>query len=188
MTQTLLTGTPSNINFLPKTGFTFAFKRTPNIRFYCQKANLPGFSVDPTHEGSPFVSIPLYGDHVDFEELRLNFIVDEDMANYMEIWNWLIALGWPRSYADFAQLAMNPEYTGLGPVADCSLLILDAKKNPNWEVAFTDAFPIALGNIDFDTRDEYGYATVDVTFRYRDYKMIRAKAGYTSITDDGSSL
>ena len=46
-----------------------------------------------------FVSVPLEG-NLSFGNLTIDFLVDEDLRNYMEIHNWIRALGAPDNVAE----------------------------------------------------------------------------------------
>ena len=65
------------------------------IELGISKANLPsvqnGFAVQPT----PFVDLPRIGDKLNFAEFSIRFLISEDMVNYIELLEWLIALGFP---------------------------------------------------------------------------------------------
>ena len=45
--------------------------------------------------------IPTPGDKIEFGDLTLRFLVDEDLTNYMEIQKWIRGLGFPESIQDF---------------------------------------------------------------------------------------
>ena len=50
-----------------------------------------GIANQPTY----LKDIPVPGDKIVFEDLTLRFIVDEDLVNYTEIYNWIKGLGYP---------------------------------------------------------------------------------------------
>ena len=89
-------GTPiKNRNFLSPTGFKFAITRTPAAAFFCNQANIPsmdlGVAIQPTY----LKDIEVPGDKLQFGDLTIRFMVDEDLFNYMEIHNWMRGLGYP---------------------------------------------------------------------------------------------
>ena len=49
--------------------------------------------------------IPTPGDKIEFGDLSLRFLVDEDLSNYMEIQNWIRGLGYPEEVQEFRDLA-----------------------------------------------------------------------------------
>ena len=81
------------------------------------------------------------GDHPEFGTLQITFKVDEDLANYLEIWNWLIKLGFPESFEQYAQLGNLNTGVGNGPVSDATLSILNSSMSTNLQVDFINLFP-----------------------------------------------
>jgi hypothetical protein len=54
--------------------------------------------------GNYLKAIPVPGDQIQFEDLTLQFLVDENMENYLEIHNWIYSLGYPKSVDQFGDL------------------------------------------------------------------------------------
>ena len=75
----------TNLNFLSPLGFRFLLNKAPNIEYFCQVATLPTISMTEINRSNPFVAIPQPGDRIVYEPLTLQFRVDEDMTNYLEI-------------------------------------------------------------------------------------------------------
>lgn len=162
-----LENTPTNPNFLSPLNFKFTIKRAPHINFFIQKINIPSL-VLPTYESAnPFVKIPEPGDHVDYGELSLSFRVDENLQNYLEIHNWIRALGKPKDFKEYKAIAQNPSYSGDSIRSDLTLLILTSSKNPNYMVTFTEAYPYELSELTFDTtKSDVEYIEATVSFKY----------------------
>jgi hypothetical protein len=162
-----LENTPTNPNFLSPLNFKFSIKRAPHINFFVQRINIPSISL-PTYESpNPFVKIPEPGDHVDYGDLELSFRVDENLQNYLEIHNWIRALGKPKDFSEYKALAKNPNYTGDGIRSDLTLLVLSSAKNPNYEFVFTEAYPYGLSELNFDTtKSDVEYIEATATFKY----------------------
>jgi hypothetical protein len=160
-------GTPVNKNFLSPLNFKFQIKRAPHINFFVQQVNIPGITVPELKNPNPMVQIPYPGEHVTYDSLSLTFAVDEDFNNYMEVHNWLIGLGKPKSFQQYADLSSGNPLLGQGVRSDISLVVLNSLKNPNYEVIFRDAFPISLSGLEFDTTENdisYMKATVEFTY------------------------
>lgn len=173
MTMNALVDTiPTNKNFLSPLGFRFLVKKLPNVNFFAQKANIPGISMGTTEQPNPFIAIPYYGDHMQFNELEVTFRVDEDMKNYLEINTWIRALAFPEKFSEFAALFKKTPMSGEGLKSDASLIITTNGKNPNYECSFQDIFPISLSDLVFDTTDDsVNYLEATVQFRYTQYKI-----------------
>lgn len=162
-----LDNTPQNKNFLSPLNFKFSIKRAPNLNFFIQKANIPSIRLPSLEIPTMFNPIPVPYTHMDYGDFDITFKVDEDFQNYLEIHNWIRALGFPEEFEERRAISKNPEYTGAGLYSDLSLIILNSLKNPNYEFTFRNAFPTDLSSIDFDTSSEdVDYVTASVTFKY----------------------
>ena len=160
-------GTPVNKNFLSPLNFKFQIKRAPHINFFIQKVNLPSINVPEYQSPNPMVQIPYPGEHLTYGELTITFAVDEDLKNYMEIHNWLVGLGKPKSFQQYSDLNAGNPLLGNGIRSDISLVILNSSKNPNYEATFRDAFPISLSQLEFDTTEnDVSYLKATAEFRY----------------------
>ena len=119
---------------------------------------------------TPLINIPLPGEHMKFDDLEIIFKVDDDLTNWLELFNWIIALGKPDSFNEYAQIAAKPQTSGLGITCDITALIVDAKRNVTLEIVFTDAFVVALSGISFDsTLEDIQYINAAARFSYRRY-------------------
>ena len=139
---------PTDLNFLATHRFRVVLWRAPAIQYFCQETNLPGMAMGSASQPTPFVDIPHPGDKIVFEDFVMTFPVDENMQNYREIATWIIGLGFPRQYGQYAEIAQSK----IGIKSDIGLIILDSNFQPNHTVIFHDAFPTALSGINFDTK------------------------------------
>lgn len=163
---------PTNINFLSPLGFKFQIKKTPHLNYFVQSVNLPTVSIGTVEVGTPFTKIPFPGDKLTFGQLDVTFKVDEDMENYTEIFNWLIAMGHPDNFSDGASIYTAPAMSGNGVYSDLSLVILTNGMRGNKMINFSDAFPINLSDIAFDsTLSDVEYVTATATFAYRRFTI-----------------
>ena len=78
---------PTNPQFLSPVGFNFNIRKLPNTNYFVQAANLPGVQLGETPLATPFHQIPTPGDRVTYGELAITFKVDENMENYIELYN-----------------------------------------------------------------------------------------------------
>ena len=177
-------GTPiENRNFLSPVGFKFALKRSPKTAFFCNQANIPDLTLGIAEQPTYLKNIPVPGDKLEFGDLNLRFLVDEDLGNYMEIQNWLRGLGFPENAGEFADLEeSDPMYqaggfgqfqrTGKKIYSDGTLQILSSNLVPKFQVVFKDLFPYSLTTMQFDATDtDIEYFTADVSFKYTIYGL-----------------
>ena len=172
-------GTPiDNRNFLSPVGFKFGLKRAPGVAFFCNQANIPsldlGIAVQPTY----LKDIDVPGDKIQFGDLNLRFLVDEDLVNYMELQNWIRGLGFPESTQEFRDLQKGGLLQGRyaqdkqNIYSDGTLQILTSNMVAKFNVNFKDLFPTSLTTLTFDATDtDIEYFTADVSFKYTIYDL-----------------
>ena len=87
----------TNKNFLSPIGFVFVLDKAKKVSFLCQKAEIPSLTLGSVNIPTRgMVPIPVEG-NIQYGALNLEFKVDEDLRNYMELHNWIRALGTPQS-------------------------------------------------------------------------------------------
>lgn len=163
---------PVNQSFLSPLGFKLQVKKTPTVNYNVQKVNLPSVSLGSADVETPFTKIPFPGTKLTFGNLQVTFKVDEDMKNYLEIYQWLRAVGFPDNFAQYTNMAGAALTSGDGVFSDISLIVLTGAKNPNMEITFYDCFPVDLSSLDFDsTSADVDYITATVTFANRRFEV-----------------
>lgn len=168
----LLASQPKNLNFLSPLGFRFVLRRSPNLNFFVTDVNIPSINLGYVELPSPFKIIELPGDKLDFGDLTITFKVDEDLANYLEIFNWVYNLGFPETTQQFANLRNAKNGDAGGIFSDATLSILSSSMKPNAEVVFEDLFPISLSDVNFTTTDtDINYVTATVVFKFKLFKI-----------------
>ena len=168
-----------NRNFLAPTGFRFIVKRCPKSAFFCNQANIPSIDLGIAFQPSYLRDIPTPGDKMEFGDLTLRFLVDEDLTNYMEIQRWMRGLGFPESLQEFRDLEDEGQDYGIIPkeggdniYSDGTLQILSNNLVPKFQVMFKDLFPYSLTTINFDATDtDIEYFTAEVSFKYTMYNL-----------------
>ena len=151
---------PTNLNQLNVISFETNFLRIPGVNYFCQRVSIPGITLSTTNLSSPYANIPIEGDILEFEDLTIGFIVDEDMQNYLELYNWLQSLGFPEGYSQYDNETSDIK-------SDMNILLHTNKSNPNYSIVFKDVFPVSLGTIAFDTNaTALDPIVIDATFKY----------------------
>lgn len=140
--------TPTEINYLNPVSFETNFSRIPNTSFTCTEVTIPSLALGMTTYQSLFSDIPIEGDKIQFEQLSISFLVAEDFSNYLEVYNWLISIGFPENFEQFTLKDSLAQTSSLSTLrSDMSIIINTNKSNPNYEVLFRDAFPVSLASI-----------------------------------------
>jgi len=154
---------PERINALLPTYFRFSISRLPNTVYFCQSASLPTVTMGEVQMPTPFVPVKA-PTKLDFDELSITFIVDEEMKNWLEIFNWMRSVTNVENYEEYR--AANTH------TCTANLLILNSMKNPKINVTFEGLYPRTLGSIDFSSTvmDPEPFQCT-ATFAYRNYNI-----------------
>lgn len=163
-----------NKNFLSPIGFLFVLDKARGVSFLCQRAEIPSMSLGEVNIPTRgLVSIPVEG-NMRYGDFTVEFIVDEDLRNYMEIHNWMRALGTPQELSERTRWKSKyAEHSSKDSrYSDATLQVLNNNNNANFDVIFKDLFPTELSTLSFDvTRSDNDYFTASVTFKYTLYEI-----------------
>ena len=167
-----------NRNFLSPTGFQFSLKKIPGASFFCNEANIPSMDLGVAIQPSYLKEIPTPGDKIDFGDLNVRFLVDEDLGNYVQLQRWIRGLGFPESMKEFDDLekdaVMPANYYNQGDdiYSDGTLQILSSQFNAKFNVVFKDLWPYSLSTLSFDATDtDIEYFTAEASFKYTIYDI-----------------
>ena len=153
-------------NFLSGIGFQFSLKKLPGVSFYCQSANIPSQNLAVATQATRFNALPEPGDEINYDDLTIRFLVDEDLKNYMSIHNWLRYLGHPESAKDWSEYSDGDSYIER-QYSDGVIFVLDSNFNRKFRIYFKDLFPVSLSGLNFDsTYTDTEYFAVDATFKF----------------------
>ena len=183
---------PTQLDYVSPTQFKFNIHQLPKVEFFCTAANVPAISLGEAVFPTPYKEIPVMGDTLTYDNLSISFIVDENLENYIEIHEWLTAIGFPKNRNQFSSFRsstastpiatqgtsddigdVQPATSARGMFGDAILTILTNKNNPVVEVRFQDIYPVALGALDFtQTATDVEYITVTADFSYKIYDIV----------------
>jgi hypothetical protein len=156
---------PEKLNGLLPTYFKFELKRTPYTTYFCQSVNLPSISVNTVRQPTGrFVDI-MHTGMPEYSELTVQFLVDEDMTNWLEIYNWLISTTTDDNTNDYEETKNH--------YSDATLIILNSAMKPNVKVQFKNILPREISGVEFDSTvvgtepliatANFTYTTYDIT-------------------------
>jgi len=162
----------TNKNFLSPVEFQLVLSRLPNVEFFIQSANVPGYNSSGTELPTPFKIINEPSDRLTYDDFTVTVICDEDMTAFREISEWLVALTYPDTFDQYADLEKEEQGSGRTRKSDATLVILNSNKNPNVKIKFTDMFPTAISGIQLSTSEtDLSPPTFEITFRYHNYTI-----------------
>ena len=193
---------PAKQDYADPTKFKFSIIKLPKVEYFCTAANIPGISLGQTSQPTPLKDIPIPGDKLDYDNLNIQFLVDENLENYREIHGWLTGLGFPKDQSQFRALqgagadrypttsdvGLNKELGQIrkavqddgGLYSDATLFVLSSKNNAALEVRFRDIYPISLSGLDYNQQEtDIQYLTASVTFAYKIYEFAAVSGGRT---------
>jgi hypothetical protein len=173
-----------NLNFLAPSQFVFTMQSLPTVAFTCQTANIPNISMGQSTQFSRVKDTPVPGDTLQFGDLLITFLVDEDMVNYKALADWMIAVTGDidtRQYETYVNSqAAHPTASSqtLKPIAptmsDATMSITDSNNNANVEIRFKDLFPTSLEALQFDITDtSMPYITASCSFAFSFYEIVK---------------
>ena len=144
-----------NRNFLSPVGFKFSLAKEPKAAFFCNSARIPEISLGTAVQPSYLKDVDVPGDKLTYGDLTLRFLVDENLENYMSIYNWLTGLGYPESTQDYRDLITNDRGV-IDPkeaFSDGSLHILNSNFRDTAIVKFRYLFPVFLTSLEFEATE-----------------------------------
>ena len=181
---------PDKLDYASPTQFRFGIHQLPKVEFFVTSVNLPGISLGTIPIATPYKDIPIPGDKLEYDNLVLDFLVDEYLENYISLHNWMIGLGFPESRGQFEtyrDVTSNTpaDRTGTTHVdrvgiatpdrsmySDAFIMLLSNKNNPILQVNFQDIFPVSLGPLDYTQgATDVEYISVSAEFAYKIYTL-----------------
>lgn len=164
--------TSQSVNYLNTQTFGFSSNICPSLKDYVTAVSIPGITLGEAQIETPFVARKEPGDKLIYSVLGITFLVDEDMKNWKEVYNWLTALGFPENFQQYGNFN-NARRVNLKSVFDdLQIMIYSNQSLPILKVTFKDAFPVAIGDIPLSSQDtgvSMPICTVD--FQYRSYDV-----------------
>jgi len=181
---------PDKLDYASPTQFRFGIHQLPKVEFFVTAVSLPGITLGTTTLATPFKDIPVPGEKLDYENLTLDFLVDEYLENYISLHNWMTGLGFPESgkqFETFRDVTSNTPADRAGTkhvdrvssatpdkamYSDAFIMVLSNKNNPVLQVNFEDIFPVSLGALDYTQgATDVEYMSVQAEFAYKIYTL-----------------
>lgn len=171
-----MTETSINKSLLNNNNFRLLIDKVPTVEYYVQSVNIPSMvfleSMMPTRVG---IDAYFPGDKVTFSNLSVTFLVDEDLENYKEMYDWMNAIVPISDSADYKDY-VNTSTLTTGELSNINndliqysqiTLVTNTNKNlPNKFFRFYDCFPVGLGEIELKSGSESETVTCTAEFRF----------------------
>ena len=185
---------PTVFDYATGTQWRLAFNRLPKTTWFCTAANVPGITLGEATYPTPMADMFVAGDKLTFETLNITFLVDEELQNYRELWEWIVGMGAPVSHSQwttgltkgdgltttFSAVGtddnINPRQkstsTEKNLYSDATLIVYNSKNMPKVNVKFKDMFPTSLSSLEYSQDlTDVEYFKASATFRYLYYEF-----------------
>ena len=133
------------------------------------------------------------GDKLTFETLNITFLVDEELQNYREIWDWLVGIGAPKKHSQWTSILSKGDgavrtfatpdadtrtkatYDESNLYSDSTLIVYSSKNQPKVNIHFKNMFPTNLSSLEYSqelTDVEYFKATASFRYLYYEFETV----------------
>ena len=153
-------------NFLNPSSFvlTLDSQTYSGAEFTIQSMSLPDVSAEPTPLSFKQLNVSVAGDKVTYGAFEASYLIDEDLNNYKEIFDWIKS----NVETNHSRSAIATNHT-----RDLTLTIMNSANNVTKQIRFVDAFPTSISSLPFDiTIGEIEYLTAVVSFSYSYYEFV----------------
>jgi len=167
-TSTLTT----NTNYLQPNGFRVSINRKyfPNLQFFAQSVMHPAMNATGPVMSVPRLTqgLPMTADSLEFAEVSMMIILDEDMTAYQELYGWL------KSFVEREDATPTQLIDGHGPTsADITVSIMSSHNNVVKQIVYRDAIPSSLGDVAFEAATgDVQYIVFPANFRFSYFDLV----------------
>ena len=181
---------PTVYDYATPTQWRLAFNRTPKTTWFCTTANIPGITLGEAQYPTPMADVIISGDKLTFETLNITFLVDEELQNYRELWEWLVGIGSPVNHSQWSTVLTKGDsairqfgtddtdprtkstYEESNLYSDATLIVYNSKNIPKVNVQFKNMFPTSLSSLEYTQEaSDVEYFKASATFRYLYYEF-----------------
>lgn len=157
-------------NMLSQLGFSLDIKKAPYMSAMAYEVNTPDIQSGYATAVTPFKDLPFGSDKLQYGDLTVSFKVDENLKNYMEIFNWIKGITFPVGYTQHAAASNAPNRDGI--YSDATMLLLSNSSNPLLRYHLKDLFPISLTGLSVISQDDdVDYISATVVFKVTDFSI-----------------
>lgn len=137
-----------NFNFLQPTNFKIVIDRKQygNIEFFAQRVSHPGINIPtPVVPFKRISTISIPGDTLDFSNLTLDVIVDENLESYIEIYNWI------QSLVESPYKSPVEKSADIAPEVDITVAVQSSHNNVVRYFKYIDCVPNSIGELTLES-------------------------------------
>ena len=176
---------PTVYDYATGTQWRLAFNRLPKTTWFCTAATIPGITLGEAQYATPMTDMIVTGDKLTFETLNITFIVDEELQNYRELWDWIVGMGSPVNHSQWSTELFKGDgavrtfgtgdkttYEESNFYSDSTLIVYNSKNKAKVNVLFKNMFPTTLSSLEYSQEPtDVEYFKASATFRYLYYEF-----------------
>jgi hypothetical protein len=145
-------------NLLTGVQFKFEIHNLPHTTFHCQTIIMPSIQLDQPVLATARRDAPMPGSKLSFDPLNIEFIVDADLKNYSELYNWMINIATKEPVMEFR--------------SDATLHILKGDLTKQTDVRFVGCHPTMISELPFASNTNDSDLMVVTTIFNYDYFLL----------------
>jgi hypothetical protein len=163
---------PKSINPMQLNEYKMVLHRTPHLVYFCQAITLPGIEGTAISQPSPFATdIKRTPGKTTHEDLTVKFIVNEDMSNWLELYNWSRVIMPIDTFSN--QVKESERFS------DISIIVMNSKSNGLLNFTYVNCFPLKISGLELDsTISDINPAVATVTFAYSGFTIESLRRNY----------
>jgi hypothetical protein len=156
---------PSNHNYLSSNFFRLSIGRAPTVAYFAQQVSLPSISLLGLEQPTTLsTTVKLPGNSYQFSSLLVNFLVDEEMRGWKEIYDWITTIA---NLTSTENTVKHKDRT-----SDIVLYLTNSSYKEKFEIKFIGAYPESLSEIPLSIQQTDNVPfTARVSFRYTYYEF-----------------
>jgi hypothetical protein len=164
---------PKSLNPMQLNEYKMVLHRTPHLVYFCQAITLPGIQASAISQPSPFATdIKRTPGKTTHDDLSIKFLVNEDMSNWLELYNWSTNIMPIDSFKN--QIPKEEDR-----FSDISIIVMNSKSNAILHFEYRNCFPLVVSGLELDsTISDINPAVATVTFAYTGFTVQPLKQNY----------
>lgn len=155
-------------NLLSPLHFELNVGYIPDVTFLLQRFKLPDIVAQNPKLPTPFKLTPLPADHQETTPLQVEFLVDDGLQNYFQLYTWLQNTTFPNDYTQRTAVKESDLF------CQATLTLLDYHLQPHVKIEFTRVLPLSLSGPWLDTtKQDVDYVVASATFDFSQMNIVR---------------
>jgi len=144
--------------------FTVTFDKLKDLAFTVNDIPIPGMTLGEAIMPTRTLDLYLPSDKISFDPVTITFNVDENLENYLGIYNWIMDLGHP----DRSKVTRPDDKDA---ISDAIITVLNNQKNPIYNIVLKDCFPTSLAELPMNLQSS-DPVVCTLTIRYSYFEIV----------------